>query len=78
MATQVVRSKPQVCAEKKRLAHLFIEAVREVMTLQEREMTEVVREGIGLQRFELAIERARSKRDCAREAYQLHVQMHCC
>jgi hypothetical protein len=78
MATPAVRPTPQICAEKKRLAHVFVDSIRTVMGLQAREIAEVAREGVGLQRFALAIERARSRRDEARQAYLLHVQVHGC
>ena len=66
------------CEEKQRLASIFIDAVRDVMALQDREMVELVARGTGLQRFDMALHLARSKRDKAKVLYLMHLREHAC
>jgi hypothetical protein len=71
-------AKPWICQEKLRLAHAFLQALRSVMHLQDEEATRLVRGAAGLDRFDLAIQRARERREEAKLAYMLHVNLHEC
>ena len=53
-------------------------AVRELQALHDREIEDLVRGGIGLDRLELALELARKRRDEAKAMYLVHVRAHCC
>jgi hypothetical protein len=48
------------------------------MALQDREMVELVAHGTGLQRFDMALYLARSKRDKAKILYLMHLREHAC
>ena len=56
---------------------LFIAAVQDIMELQEAEL-EALREGTSLERFDVALDAARSKKDKIKQGYLLHVQTHRC
>lgn len=66
------------CPEKQRLSKAFVAAVHEVMTLQTKEMQMVAQRGAGIERFELALDAARRKRDQAKREYNHHVEVHGC
>lgn len=70
-------SKSALCPEKKALIDLFIAAVRDIMALQDAELL-AVREGTDLERFDLALGAARSKRDRIKREFMLHVEAHGC
>ena len=70
--------KPGICAEKKRLGETLLEALHEVMALQDREMAAVAASGEGLARYDLALRLARSRRDNARGLYLAHIGVHGC
>jgi hypothetical protein len=65
------------CRQKKRLADLFVEAAREIISLQHAE-TQAILGGANLERFDLALRLARQKKDEIKLAYQLHVGKHGC
>ena len=69
--------KPAVCPLKQALADLFIAPIRELMELQEAEL-EAVREGTSLDRFDVALGLAQSKKDLIKQEYLLHVKTHFC
>jgi len=77
MLAAVTSSKPAHSPEKKALIDLFIAAVRDIMALQDAELL-AVREGTGLERFDLALGAARSKRDRIKREFTLHVEAHGC
>jgi len=59
------------CEEKKLLTLAFLDALRQLLELQDRSRQ-------GLDRVEIEIELALKRRDQAREAYILHVREHVC
>ena len=77
-AAASARAKPKICQEKVRLGYAFIHSLRTVMNLQNEEAAVLVRGAPGLERFELAIQRARERRDEAKLAYVLHISRHGC
>ena len=70
--------KPSICPQKMQLTTAFMEAVRHVMSLQNRELSAVATGNDGLERFDLAIELARRNRDQARQLYDDHIREHGC
>ena len=70
------RLKPAICAEKQRLTDALLKATRDVVALHDREMVELVRGEIGLDRFDLALTLARKRRDAAKRALVLHNEEH--
>ena len=71
-------AKIATCPEKQRPSTAFVEAVHEVMNLQSKEMQMVAQRGAGIERFDLALDVARRRRDQAKRDYNRHVQMHGC
>lgn len=69
--------KPALCPQKKALTDLFIAAVRDLMELHAAEI-EAIQEGTSLDRYEVALDVARSKRYSAKQALMLHAQVHGC
>ena len=69
--------KPAVCALKQALADLLIAAIRELMELQKAEL-EALQEGKSLERFDVALGCAQSKKDLIKQEYLLHVKTHFC
>gem|GEM_PF-3350694 len=78
VATSAIQLKPEICAEKKRLARQYIEALHQVMELQDQQLAALTRGGQGLQRFELALGLARQRRDRAKRLYVVHLTAHGC
>src|SRR5579862_6540956 len=72
MASRAVSPKASICAEKQHLSDLYIEAVRQIMQLEDAEIAAVISGGVGLERFDLALQVAREKRDRAKLAFTLH------
>ncbi|HLK47462.1 MAG TPA: hypothetical protein VKT49_04970 [Bryobacteraceae bacterium] len=72
------KAKAQLCPEKLRLARVLVAAIRDLMLLHERELASLAEGGEGLQRFGMAINRARAKRDDAKRRYLDHVVAHEC
>ena len=66
-----------VCTLKQALMDLFVAAIRELMELQEAEL-EALQEGASLERFDVALVAAQSKKDQIKEEYLLHVKTHGC
>ena len=77
-AAASARANPRVCHEKQRLASVFLQALRSVMHLQNEEASVLLRGAPGLERLDLALQRARERRDEAKLAYMLHVNRHGC
>jgi hypothetical protein len=77
MAT-LARASPKgfVCPEKQRLSDEFLDALLQVMELQNQESAAVTSRGIW--RFDLALMEARKKRDQAKLVYLLHLRGHRC
>ena len=71
-------AKGKVCPEKKELAEALTLAIHDVLSLQDSQLGALARGDEGLDRFELAIRRARQKRDRAKRLYILHVRVHGC
>jgi hypothetical protein len=69
--------RPPFCVEKWRLSDAFLEAARDIVRLQNAE-SKAVAEGTSLERFELAVNIARERKDAAKLAYMLRVQSHGC
>ncbi len=78
MASQVAQPKAIICPEKLELERAFLEAVRDLMKLQEQQSAVLVETGQTLDRFNLALERARNRREHARKLYLLHIRTHGC
>lgn len=78
MATLAPSLGPSICADKQRLGDAFMEAVREVMALQDQELAAMARGGDGFERIDLALEQARNKRDSAKKRYIVHIRAHGC
>ena len=68
---------PAFCPFRQPLADLLIAAVRDITELQDAEL-EALLEGTTLERFDVALDAARSKKDKIKEEYLLHVQEHGC
>ena len=69
---------PAYCAEKVRLLDAYLAAMHEVLMLQDQELAEFASGGEGLDRFDLALQVARRKRDTAKTACMEHVAEHRC
>ena len=72
------RPDAKLCFQKQELLDAFLQAVHEVVELQDQQMTHFVEGGGGFERIDLAIEAARKKRDTARRLYVLHLSAHGC
>ena len=72
------RPEAKLCFQKRQLLDAFLQAVHEVVELQDQQMTHFVEGGGGFERIDLAIEAARKKRDTARRLYVLHLTAHGC
>jgi hypothetical protein len=77
-AAATARAEATICQEKLRLGRAFLQALRTVMHLQNEEAAVLVRGAPGLERFDLAIQRARERRSDAKLAYVLHISRHGC
>ena len=75
--TQTQQQKPGVCEEKKALGEACIEAARDLMGLERRSMAALIHGG-ELERFELAVKRARLNMDSAKKRYIFHIRTHGC
>ncbi len=56
----------------------FTKATRDVMELQNGTLAVLVAGGTGLDRIDLALKRARQKRDETKKMYLAHLQQHGC
>jgi hypothetical protein len=68
---------PKVCPEREHLSDLYIEAVRDIVSLLDYEV-KAIAGGASLDRVDLALELARSKKHKIKQAYLLHVRVHGC
>jgi len=68
---------PIVCAEREHLWDLYIQAVRDIVSLLDYEM-KAMTGGASLDRVDLALELARSTKNKNKQAYLLHIQEHGC
>jgi hypothetical protein len=66
-----------LCLEKHRLLDVFTEAVREIMLLQQQQVTDIVNDD-DFSRFDLLLHLANVRKDQAKYAYLQHVQEHGC
>ena len=78
MPSRAATAKASICPQKQELADAFTATVRNVMTLQDRQLAAMIERDDGLDRFELAIKRAREMRDRAKRLYVFHVRTHGC
>lgn len=78
MTSQASNPKVSICADKQKLGNALIEAIRDVMDLQDQELASFVNGGDGLERFQLALKQARRKREFAKKRYLLHLRTHGC
>lgn len=76
MATLAIQ--PSICAERQRLSAALLQATRELVEMLNSEIAHVVDRGEGLMRSDLALKRARQKRDEAKQSLFEHVREHCC
>ena len=77
MPVEATSTKPESCPERQALTDLFIAALRDIMSLQDAE-AQAVREGKGLEGFDLALDTARSTRDRIKRELLHHIQAHGC
>ena len=70
--------KPSLCAEKERLMRAYLEALRSVLELQDQQVSRLLGERLGMDRFDIALQRARENRDQAKTTYTRHIQGHGC
>ena len=77
MATMQASPKRSVCPEKLRLTDAFQVACRELVDLHNAEINALIT-GEHLERSELALTRARQRREQAKEAILRHISMHGC
>ena len=66
-----------VCPEKKGLTEACIEAARELMGLERQSLAALIHGG-ELDRYELAVKRARLNMDAAKKRYVFHIRAHGC
>ena len=78
MAARPAVAKEKICREKAELADALTAAIHDVFELQNQQLASLAEGRSGLDRFELAIKRARQKRDRAKQLYILHVRAHGC
>jgi len=69
-----------LCGEKHRLTEAIIYAVRQIQSLHDSEIADLVagRTGNDRGRFDIAIKLARQRRDEAKRAYAKHLREHGC
>lgn len=67
-----------ICSEKQSLGDALVESVRDVMRLHNQQLAALAAGSHGLDRFSLAIQRARTKRARAKELYEIHACAHGC
>ena len=67
-----------VCPEKRALLVAFEEAVREMVELSDQQVAALTSSGKGLERFQVAVDRARQKRERAKALYLAHLRTHGC
>ena len=72
------KHKTAICAEKQRLSEAFLGAVQQVNTLQSKNFDALTSSGAGMERFDLAFQQARKRRDEAKRAYERHLREHGC
>jgi hypothetical protein len=68
---------PTVCPEREHLSDLYVEAVRDIVSLLDYEV-KAIAGGASLDRVDLALELARTKKNKIKQAYLLHVHVHGC
>ena len=80
MATPSLDRKPSTCTEKQRLEDAFLKATRDLQSLHDSEIAELLNRvtGPGRGRYDLAINLARKRLDGARRECLLHIQKHGC
>ena len=78
MASLAPILQPSICAVKKRLMDLYIEAIRTITQLQGAQADSIIGGQLGLERVSIILEAAREKRDQAKLAYMLHIEKHGC
>jgi hypothetical protein len=67
-----------LCVEKRRLLEEFTEAVHEMMTLQQQQVTATLSGDSDFSRFDLLLHLAAEKKQQAKYAYIQHVEQHGC
>ena len=78
-ARSPIRPKSPGCKDKQRLVDEFIAAARELINIQNQQMTAVVNDEEGLgSNFENMLQAARKKKDEAMRAYASHLETHGC
>jgi len=66
------------CAEKRRLADVFLEAIKELHALQNEQIHAVIAGDDDFYRFDMLIHTAQQKKDNAKYAWLVHVETHHC
>ena len=56
----------------------YLAAMEEILALQNQEVMEIAKRGVGLARFDSALKAARAKSDATRAAWMEHLAEHGC
>jgi hypothetical protein len=67
-----------VCAEKQRLLHSVSEAITEVLSIQNQQLTAIIPQGSDFGRFDPGIRGVLAKKEQRKNAYLRHVEEHGC
>ena len=67
-----------LCAQELHLTEAFTQAVHEVMELHDRQFAALTTGESGLDRFDLALQQAKRKRERLKTEYLLHLMEHGC
>ena len=68
--------KAKICPDRERLSETLLKAVSVVLELQSEQTANIISEGSGLPRIELALAAARQRWEDARNAYTAHILEH--
>lgn len=69
---------PAVCLERLRLAEAFLDATREVIAIQDRQMQALKRGDSGFMRYDRMLHEAQDRKESAKYAWLNHVETHKC
>lgn len=69
---------PVFCPERLRLAQLFLDATRELIALQDRQMQAMKHGDPGFTRYDRLLHEAQERKEAAKYAWLAHVESHAC
>jgi hypothetical protein len=78
MTSSAGKAKPHVCPEKYGLRKAYIQALRQILVLQQDEMAHFIKGGDDLESYDAPIKQARRKLDRVKKLYLIHVRSHLC